>query len=72
MTKFWMLEQKGVEMGTWQADTAEDAFKALADSLGEDYREMDAEEITETEYRGIDRLVEQGMIQREALNELRK
>ena len=72
MTKFWVLEQKGVEMGTWQAETAEDAFKALADSLGEDYREMDAEEITETEYREIDRLVEQGMSQREALNELRK
>ena len=72
MTKFWMLEQKGVEMGTWQGETAEDAFKALAESLGEEYREMDAEEITETEFREIDRLIEQGMSQREALNELRK
>ena len=73
MTKFWMLEQKGVEMGTWQGETEEDAFKALAESLGEDYREMDAEEITEQEYHGIDRLIEEhGMSQREALNELRK
>ena len=72
MTKFWMLEQKGVEMGTWQGETAEDAFKALAESLGEEYREMDAEEITETEFREIDRLIEHGMSQREALNELRK
>jgi hypothetical protein len=23
MTKFWMLEQKGVEMGTWQGGTEE-------------------------------------------------
>jgi hypothetical protein len=34
---------------------------------------MDAEEITEQEYHGIDRLIEEhGMSQREALNELRK
>jgi len=73
MTKFWILEQKGVEMGTWQGETEEDAFKALAESLGEEYREMYAEEITEQEYHGIDRLIEEnGMSQREALNELRK
>ena len=73
MTKFWILEQKGVEMGTWQGETEEDAFRTLAESLGEEYREMEAEEITETEYREIDRLIEEkGMGQREALDELRK
>lgn len=71
--KFWMLEQNGVEMGTWIAESKEGAFQALADSIHEEYREMDAEEITEEEYHEIDRLIEeQGMSQRIALDTIRE
>ena len=71
--KFWMLEQNGVEMGTWIAESKEGAFQALADSIHEEYREMDVEEITEEEYYEIDRLIEeQGVSQRIALDTIRE
>lgn len=88
--RYWMIHggNGGEQLGTWQAESAEDALemlakgagyaskeesdRVLAESGGHVYPE-EVEEITKEEYDGIEKLLASGIAtQREALIEFRK
>lgn len=88
--RYWMIHggNGGEQLGTWQAESAEDALEMLAKAAGYASKEEsdrvlaesgghvypeEIEEITKEEYDGIEKLLASGIAtQREALDEFRK
>lgn len=88
--RYWMIHggNGGEQLGTWQAESAEDALEMLAKAAGYASKEEsdrvlaesgghvypeEVEEITKEEYDGIEKLLASGIAtQREALIEFRK